>query len=199
MTGLNTATSKMSLAKLVMAEGVRVSKLAEACSRYAPKALILVAVDPISVTLPIVAEVYRQTDWYHPGRLLGSAALPQIKANALAGHYQTLDPQMVHVPIIGGPDLDCAIPLFTQTLPVEISQPDSDRLLELFRKETPHPVMSHAVGINRMLTEIARGINGDFNANILAFVRTKTISTCRLVVHKLAAVSIFFCILFRFI
>ncbi|XP_044253688.1 malate dehydrogenase, mitochondrial-like [Tribolium madens] len=182
MLGLNTSTSKMSIPKLVMAEGVRVAKLAETCAKYAPRAVILVAVTPISVTLPIVAEVYKQSDWYHPGRLLGSAALAEVKANAIAGHYQNLDPQMVHVPIIGGPDLDCAIPLFSQTQPVGMAQKDADKLMEEFRKEIPQPTTSHAVGLNRMITGIATGINGDYNANVLAFVRTNIIKTCRYLV-----------------
>lgn len=179
MLGLNTSTSKIPIPKLVMTEGVRIAKLAEACAKYAPKAIVLVAVTPVSVTLPIVAEVYKQSDWYHPGRLLGSAAIAEVKANSIAGHYQTLDPQMVHVPIIGGPDLDCAIPLFSQTQPVGMPPKDIDNLIEEFKEEIPQPAMSHAVGLNRMISAISMGINGDYNANFLAFVRTNIISTCR--------------------
>ncbi|RZC41755.1 malate dehydrogenase, mitochondrial [Asbolus verrucosus] len=187
MMGLNTSENKMTLAKRVMAEGPRVVKLAESCAKYAPKAIIVVAVSPVSVMLPIVAEVYRKTDWYHPGRLLGSVAITQIKANAMAGQYQNLDPQMVHVPIVGGPDLDCAIPLFSQTVPAGMSQKDSEKLLQQFRAEIPNPIMSQAYGLNRMITGIALGLNGDDAANVPAFVRSNIISTC---CHMVATVKI---------
>lgn len=179
MLGLNTCSLKMTLARQVMSEGIRTIKLAEACAKYAPKAIVVVAINPVSVMLPTVAEVYKQSEWYHPGKLLGSPAIAQVKANAIAGHYQTLDPQIIHVPIIGGPDLDCAIPLFSQTEPVGISSRDYPKLLEEFRKEVSDTTMSNAVGINRLVTQIASGMCGDYQANVSAFVRTNIIKTCR--------------------
>lgn len=60
-------------------QGPRVIELAEACSRYAPKAIITVCVPPVSMTLPLVATIFRRTDWYHPSRLIGSVALAQVR------------------------------------------------------------------------------------------------------------------------
>lgn len=60
-------------------QGNRVIELAEACSRHAPKSILVVCVPPISMTLPLVANVFRRTHWYHPGRLVGSVALAQVR------------------------------------------------------------------------------------------------------------------------
>lgn len=59
-------------------QGKRIIELAEACSRYAPKSMLVVCATPVSMTLPLVANIFRRTHWYHPGRLVGSVALPQV-------------------------------------------------------------------------------------------------------------------------
>lgn len=59
-------------------QGKRVVKLADACSKYAPKSILTVCVYPVSMMLPLAAYVFRRTHWYHPGRLIGSAALAQV-------------------------------------------------------------------------------------------------------------------------
>lgn len=58
-------------------QGERVISMAEACSRHAPKSTIIVCVPPVSMTLPLVASIFRRTHWYHPARLVGSVALAQ--------------------------------------------------------------------------------------------------------------------------
>lgn len=59
-------------------EGRRIIESATVCSYFAPRAIIVVCVDPISVTLPLVKAVYKAGTWYHPGRIIGSIALSQV-------------------------------------------------------------------------------------------------------------------------
>lgn len=68
----------MSIADRIIAEGKRIYDLANDCINYAPRAIIVVNVPPISVTTLIVAEVFKDTNWYHPARIIGSAALAQV-------------------------------------------------------------------------------------------------------------------------
>lgn len=62
----------------ILAEGKRVYELANECVSFAPRSIIVVNVPPVSVTTPLVAAVYKETNWYHPGRIVGSAALAQV-------------------------------------------------------------------------------------------------------------------------
>lgn len=61
-----------------MKEGKRVYNIAAQCTTYAPRAVLLVCVPPVSVTTPLVAEAFKKTNFYHPGRIIGSAALAQV-------------------------------------------------------------------------------------------------------------------------
>lgn len=79
-------------------QGKRVIELAGNCSRHAPKAILIVCVPPVSMTLPLVASVYRRTHWYNPGRLVGSVALAQVRegivVNEVAFFFLTSDPSL---------------------------------------------------------------------------------------------------------
>nr|CAH7738913.1 unnamed protein product [Callosobruchus chinensis] len=119
--GAQNLNEDTSIADRVLAEGKRVYDIAKECTMYSPRALIIVAVSPVSVFTPVVAEVFKQTDWYHPGRIVGSAALAQIKANTLLARNQGMDPQICAVPIVGGPGIDLAVPLFSRAKPVELT------------------------------------------------------------------------------
>lgn len=172
--------AQLPVSKLVMAEGARVAKLAENCAKYAPKAVLVVAVPPVSVTLPLVGEVFKLTHWYHPARLMGASVLAQIKANSVTAQYESLDPQMVHVPVVGGPDIDCAVPIFSQAKPIGLGPRDADRLLTIFKREGPHPVVtSQAFALNRLVTCLARGLCGADDAVVSAYIRSNVIGTCR--------------------
>lgn len=62
----------------VVAEGKRIYDLTQECINYAPRSIIVVNVPPVSVTTPLVAAAFKETNWYHPGRIIGSAALAQV-------------------------------------------------------------------------------------------------------------------------
>ncbi|XP_023023288.1 malate dehydrogenase, mitochondrial [Leptinotarsa decemlineata] len=183
----------------VMAEGRRVYDLAKECSITAPRSIIVVAVPPVSVTTPLVASVFKKTHWYHPGRILGSAAIAQIKANTLVGRYQDLNPFICKVPIIGGPDIDLAVPLFSRAKPVELTDKAAHILMAKFRgveiDEFPKKTGRHnfvencphveAYALNNMITAIALGICGDKEAFYNALIRTNSVETCQHLVTTL--------------
>lgn len=61
-----------------MKQGKRLYNIAVQCTVYAPRAILVVAVPPVSVTTPLVSEVFKKTNFYHPGRIVGSAAFAQV-------------------------------------------------------------------------------------------------------------------------
>lgn len=63
-------------------EANRVVEMAEACSLYAPKAIVVVNVHPISLSLPLVRYTYKKSHWYHPARIIGGlGVLPVSNLN----------------------------------------------------------------------------------------------------------------------
>lgn len=115
-----------------------------------------------------------------------------MRANSLVASFQGLDPASVDVPLIGGPDVNTIVPLFTRARPVGLSMDESISMMKKFRglpydadindckyvdtKLGPAP-FSEAFAINRMVTNIALGICGDTNSCVNAFVRTNAIKT----------------------
>lgn len=59
-------------------EGELLIDRATVCSYFAPRSVLVVCVDPIAVTLPLVKAVYQAGKWYHPGKVVGSVALSQV-------------------------------------------------------------------------------------------------------------------------
>ncbi|CAH1116326.1 unnamed protein product [Phaedon cochleariae] len=184
----------------VLTEGRRIYEFTKECTIHAPRSVIVVAISPVSVSTPLVAHAFKQSHWYHPGRIIGSAAIAQVKVNSLVGRYQDLNPFICQVPIIGGPDIDLAVPLFSRAKPVEITDKAAEKLMANFRgvKEDDFPkissrkdftencTLSEAFALNNMITTIGLGICGEQQAHYNAFVRSNTISTCQ---HLLTTVQ----------
>ncbi|XP_030749819.1 malate dehydrogenase, mitochondrial-like [Sitophilus oryzae] len=61
----------------IMKEGSRLHKVAVRCTLFAPRAILVVCVPPVSVTTPLVTEVFKKSNFYHPGRIIGSTAFAQ--------------------------------------------------------------------------------------------------------------------------
>lgn len=99
----------------------------------------------------------------------------------------------MHVPLVGGPDLETLVPLFSRATPVALMVNEAEFLTKVFRgvAEDRSPLvniapckladapLSEAFALNRMLTTIAMGMKGDSDANVAAFLRSNIISTCK--------------------
>lgn len=115
----------------------------------------------------------------------------QIRANSLTARFEDLDPSSVHVPLLGGPDIDNLVPLFSRATPASPRVFDVKYLLTRFKGiaeddspiKTPVPCkmaeapLSEAFALNRFVTTIALGLCGDEDAVACAFVRSNVIST----------------------
>lgn len=121
-----------------------------------------------------------------------------MKANTLLGWYQNMDPFKLHVPIIGGPDIDLAVPLFTNARPVVgVDAKHLPILMANYRNVAPkdfpkiHKKMNftelcpfgEAYALNQLITLIGLGLCGDENVNAACYVRTRLVEHCRLVLN----------------
>lgn len=111
----------------------------------------------------------------------------------MTARFQDLDPVSVHVPLVGGPDLDTLVPLFSRATPVALMLNEAEFLTKLFRgvAEDRSPLsnvapckladapLSEAFALNRMVTTAAMGMKGDSEANVAVFMRSNIITTCK--------------------
>lgn len=76
--GLDKCPLDTDVETLMRQEAGRVFELAVACTKYAPKSIIVVNAPPVSATTALVGLAFKETHWYHPGRIIGSASLHQV-------------------------------------------------------------------------------------------------------------------------
>lgn len=174
-------------------EAPRVVEIAEACARQNPRSVIIVNVSPISYTVPLVREVFLRTPWYHPGKIFGASGVYQSKLNTMVARHQGLDPLSVFVPLVGGPDIDCLVPLFSRATPASLSTYEAKMILRKFRNlpddvnliKTPVKFTaelapwSEAHALSRLVSAVGRGLCGDIEALACAFVRTNLIPSVK--------------------
>ena len=113
--------------------------------------------------------------------------------NSLLAKRNSLDPSGVHVPIVGGPDIDTMVPLFSRATPVPALPLEQHSLVKL-SKDIPdsEPVMmSHekfgygssstptAFALSNFVTVLALGLLGDERANVTGFIRSNVIPTTK--------------------
>jgi len=190
--GIDKFSKDVSLKDRMVAEGKNVMKLAACCATFAPKSILIDTVYPVSMTLPLISEIYRAQHWYHPGKVIASVANLQMRINTFLAKHLHLDPTSIHVPLLGGPEEDIIIPLFSRAIPSSVSISDARLLVNRFKglddvddpsdkakvipEYSPH---SKAFAINRLVTTVALGLLGDSNAINTAFVRSNFITTCK--------------------
>ncbi|XP_065157818.1 malate dehydrogenase, mitochondrial-like [Atheta coriaria] len=192
MLGLETIKADSPFDQKLSTEGKRIVEYATAAALHAPKAIFVDCVVPVSITLPIISEVYRRNHWYHPGKIVGSVSQLQMRLNSMLALHQSLDPACVHVPLLGGPEEDIVLPLFSRAAPQPMGVSESHCMINRFRKvdtdaspyvtsDVKHEYAPHgnAYAINRLLSTIALGLMGDSKAISTAFVRTNLVGACR--------------------
>ncbi|XP_037292958.1 malate dehydrogenase, mitochondrial isoform X2 [Manduca sexta] len=93
-----------------------VKHYADAIANECPKAFIVVCATPIDCMVPLVAETLKETGWYDPRKLLGSVAVPEMRASTLAARALCLEPRYTRVPIVGGTEGESLVPLFSKAV-----------------------------------------------------------------------------------
>ncbi|KAJ8715177.1 hypothetical protein PYW08_005158 [Mythimna loreyi] len=89
---------------------------ADAIANECPKAFVIVCATPIDCMVPLIAETLKETGWYDPNRLLGSMAVPEMRASTLAARALCLEPRYCRVPCVGGTEGEALVPLFSKAV-----------------------------------------------------------------------------------
>lgn len=56
----------------------KVKQFAEKCTIYCPRAILIICVDPLCCTMPLIQRVFDETPWFHPGKLIGNVSTIQV-------------------------------------------------------------------------------------------------------------------------
>lgn len=64
----------------------------------------------------MLLQTLKETGWYDPRKLLGSLAVPEMRASTLAAKALSLEPWYTRVPCVGGTEGDTLVPLFSKAV-----------------------------------------------------------------------------------
>jgi malate dehydrogenase len=92
-----------------------VKTLAEGAAQHCPKAHLLVISNPVNSTVPIVAEVLKKKGVFDPKRLFGVTTLDVVRSSTFVSSVKDLEPENVHVHVIGGHSGVTIMPILSQT------------------------------------------------------------------------------------
>ncbi|XP_063537019.1 malate dehydrogenase, mitochondrial-like isoform X2 [Cydia strobilella] len=109
-------TRDMSIEARFAAQAPLVKCYTDAIATECPKAFIIVAATPIECMVPMIAETLRSSGWYDPARVLGSLAVPEMRASTLAARSLGLEPWYTKVPCVGGTEGESLVPLFSRAV-----------------------------------------------------------------------------------
>ncbi|XP_013148290.1 PREDICTED: probable malate dehydrogenase, glyoxysomal [Papilio polytes] len=110
------ACSTDSYEKRFTDQAAMVKRYADVIANECPKAFIIVGATPIDCMVPLMAKALSDMGWYSPRRLLGSLAVPEMRASTLAARALCLDPSYCKVPCVGGTEGDALVPLFSKAV-----------------------------------------------------------------------------------
>ncbi|CAF4810562.1 unnamed protein product [Pieris macdunnoughi] len=93
-----------------------VKRYTDVIANECPKAFIIVCATPVDCMVPLVSETLKETGWYDPRKVLGSVAVPEMRATTLAARALSLEPSYVRVPCVGGTEGNALVPLFSKAV-----------------------------------------------------------------------------------
>ncbi|CAH0725593.1 unnamed protein product, partial [Brenthis ino] len=129
-------------------------------------------------------QTLKETGWYNPKKLLGSLAVPEMRASTLAARALCLEPSYVHVPCVGGTEGPSLVPLFSRALDYfDFSEQNSGMMTQAVRS-APLAVsrydgncaraaeLSEAHALTRLVTKVAWALLCKDVPRVTGFVET---------------------------
>jgi len=92
-------------------------KLADACARNCPNAIVGIITNPVNSTVPIAYETYKKHGLDGAKRLFGVTTLDVVRANTFVAAKKDLPVKDTNVPVIGGHSGPTILPLLSQISP----------------------------------------------------------------------------------
>lgn len=160
-----------------------VRDLAAACAKACPKALIGIISNPVNSTVPIACETLAKAGVLDPKRIFGVSTLDVVRSNAFIGEAAGVDPQQVHIPVIGGHSGVTIMPLFSQCKPAVNFSADKIKALTERIQEAGTEVVKAKAGAGsatlsmayagaRFAISLIRAMRGEQNIIECAYVRS---------------------------
>jgi len=164
-----------------------VRDLINATARAAPRAIIAIITNPVNSMVPIAAELLKKAGVYDPKKLFGVSTLDIVRAQTFIGEMKKVDPQSVHVNVIGGHSEDTMLPVLSQVRGITFTPDETKDLVG--RVKTAGTVvvnakegagsatLSMAYAGARFVNAIVRGMRGEQGVVECAFVQVDGMDT----------------------
>uniref|UniRef100_A0A146LI50 Malate dehydrogenase n=1 Tax=Lygus hesperus TaxID=30085 RepID=A0A146LI50_LYGHE len=158
-----------------------VRDLAEACSKYCPKAMIGIISNPVNSTVPIFSEIAKKAGTLDKKKIFGVTTLDVVRSNAFIAEAKGLDPRKVNIPVVGGHAGITIIPLISQATPsVKFEKNELEALTARIQDAGTEVVkakagsgsatLSMAYAGARFAFSLCRAINGESNVVECAYI-----------------------------
>lgn len=123
-----------------------IKNLVEACADNCPKACIAIITNPVNTTVAIAAEVLKKKGVYDKSKLFGVTTLDVIRAETFVAELKGLNPENVHVPVIGGHSGTTILPLLSQVEGIKFSDDEVKQLTHRIQNAGTEVVEAKAGG-----------------------------------------------------
>ncbi len=123
-----------------------VKTLVEGCADHCPDACIGIITNPVNTTVAIAAETLKAKGVYDKNKLFGVTTLDVIRAETFVAEVKGLNPENVHVPVIGGHSGTTILPLLSQVEGVSFSDEEVSALTHRIQNAGTEVVEAKAGG-----------------------------------------------------
>ncbi|RUO26492.1 malate dehydrogenase [Aliidiomarina minuta] len=123
-----------------------IKNLVEAVADNCPKACVGIITNPVNTTVAIAAEVLKQKGVYDKNKLFGVTTLDVIRAETFVAELKGLNPENVHVPVIGGHSGTTILPLLSQVPGIQFSDDEIKQLTHRIQNAGTEVVEAKAGG-----------------------------------------------------
>ncbi|CAH1395793.1 unnamed protein product [Nezara viridula] len=134
-----------------------------------PNAIIIVATNPVNMTVPLAAEVLRNLGKFDERKLIGMTNVENIKARAILARHLQICPGTIDFPVIGGSTSETSVPLLSNTNPrIPLSKANSQKIIcavktsatKLHNAEGSQESLNRSYATAKLVKSIVAGLNG---------------------------------------
>jgi len=111
-----------------------VKALAQAASKYCPKAHMLVISNPVNSMVPIICEVFRNANVYDKHKLFGVTTLDVVRAKTFIAELKEIAPKDILVNVIGGHSGETMVPVLSAVPGVKFTPQEGDAITKRIKE-----------------------------------------------------------------
>ncbi|XP_011556987.3 malate dehydrogenase, mitochondrial isoform X1 [Plutella xylostella] len=185
-------TPELAIEQRFLCQAPTVKRYADVIAAQCPSAFVIVCASPIDCMVPLVAETLKETNWYDPRKLLGSLAVPEMRASSIAARALSLEPKYIRVPCVGGTEGESLVPLFSKAVEYfDFSERNAQMLTDAVRASS-RPTnpdccaraadLSEAHAVAGLVLKVAHALLCNDVSKVTGFVEadpSQVISPCR--------------------